>query len=70
MGRYEIVFSEKASIDIQNLSDTIMYQYKASITAFRYVQGLLDEIMKLKTTAESFPIQKSGYFLQYGFNVR
>ena len=70
MLRFEIVFLEEANIDIQNLSDTIMYQYKASITAFMYVQGLLDEIKKLKTNAESFSIQKSNCFLQYGFNVR
>jgi len=70
MVRFEIVFLEEANIDIQNLSDVIIYEYKASITAFRYVQGLLDEIKKLKTNAESFSIQKSNYFSQYGFNVR
>jgi hypothetical protein len=70
MEQFEIVFSEKANIDIQNLSDVIIYEYKAAITAFRYVQGLLDEIKKLKATAETFSIQKTNYFLQYGFNVR
>jgi ribosomal protein S18 len=70
MVRFEIVFSEEANVDIQNLLDAIIYQYKASITAFRYVQGLLDEIKKLKTTAETFSIQKTKGFSQYGFNVR
>jgi len=39
MVRYEIVFSEQANTDIQNLSDAIMYQYQAPLTAFKYVQG-------------------------------
>jgi len=44
MVRFVIVFSEDAKNDIQNLSDVIMYQYKAPKTAFDYIQGLLDEI--------------------------
>ena len=70
MVRFEIVFSEHANTDIQNLADAIMYQYEAPRTAFKYVQGLLDEIKKLRTIADFLPIQKSSYFLQYGFNVR
>jgi hypothetical protein len=34
MLRFEIVFSEQADTDIQNLTDTIMYEYKAPLTAF------------------------------------
>jgi len=70
MIRFEIVFSEQANTDIQNLSDAIMYQYEAPITSFRYVQGLLDEIKKLKTNADTFSIQSDKYFLKYGSNVR
>lgn len=70
MVRFEIVFSEQANTDIQNLSVAIIYQYEAQLTAFKYVQGLLDEIKKLKVIADFLPIQKSGYFLQYGFNIR
>jgi len=70
MAKFDIVFSEQANTDIQNLTDAIMYEYKAPITAFRYVQGLLDEIKKLRTIAGFLPIQKSTFFLQYGFNVR
>ena len=70
MLRFEIVFSEQANIDIQTLTDTIIYEYKAPLTAFRYVQGLLDEIKKLKWIAALLPIQQSPYFLQYGLTVR
>lgn len=70
MNRFVIVFSDEAKNDIQNLSDTIMYQYKAPLTAFGYIQGLLDEIKHLRTNAEIYSIQKSSYFSQYGFNVR
>ncbi|HEY5509358.1 MAG TPA: type II toxin-antitoxin system RelE/ParE family toxin [Paludibacter sp.] len=70
MVRFDIAFSEEAKNDIQNLSDAIMYQYKAPTTAFCYIQGLLDEIKKLRTHAESYSIQASSYFSQYGFNVR
>ena len=68
MVRFDIAFSEEAKNDIQNLSDAIMYQYKAPTTAFGYIQGLLDEIKKLWTHAESYSIQASSYFSQYGFN--
>ena len=70
MVRYEIVFSEQANTDIQNLSDAIMYQYEAPLTAFKYVQGLLDEIKKLKTNPDSLLIQKQKSFFQYGSSVR
>jgi len=70
MARFEIVFSERANTDIQNLADTIMYEYEAPNTAFKYVQGLLNVIKKLRTIVDFFPTQKSAYFLQYGFNVR
>lgn len=70
MVKFDIVFLEQANTDIQNLTDAIMYEYKAPITAFRYVQGLLDEIKKLRTTAGFFPIQKSNFFLQYGYNAQ
>lgn len=70
MFSYKIVFSENANADIQNLTDTIIFQYKAPITAFRYIQGLIDEIKKLSFSAESFKIQNAKFFLQYGHNVR
>ena len=69
MEQFEIAFSEQANTDIQNLSNPRMYQYKAPLTAFKYVQGLLDEIKKLKTNADSFSKKQKNLF-QYGFNAR
>ena len=70
MARFEIVFSAQANTDIQNLTDAIMSEFQAPLTAFKYVQGLLNEIKKLNTIADFLPVQKSAYFLQYGFNVK
>ena len=69
MEQFEIAFSEQANTDIQNLSNTIMYQYKSPLTAFKYVQGLLDEIKKLKTNADSYSKKQKNLF-QFGYNVR
>ncbi len=66
MQMYEIVFSARAENDIQNLADVIIFQYKAPITAFRYVQGLLDTIKQLSYNAEAFRIQTSAGFNIYG----
>ena len=49
MARLEIVFSEQANTDIQNLTDAIMYEFKAPLTAFKYMQGLLNEIKRLNS---------------------
>ncbi len=70
MTGFEIVFTEDAKNDIHNLSEIIIYQYKAPTTAFNYIQGLLDAIKTLKICAEVYSIQNSSYFLQYGLNTR
>ena len=69
MKQFEIVFSKQANTDIQNLSNTILYQYHAPLTAFKYLQGLLDEIKKLKTNADSYSKKQKNLF-QFGYNVR
>ena len=48
MARLEIVFSEQANTDIQNLTDAIIFDFQAPLTTFKYVQGLLNEIKSLK----------------------
>jgi len=62
MKQFEIVFSKQANTDIQNLSNTILYQYHAPLTAFKYVQGLLDEIKKLKQMPIRFLRNRKIYF--------
>lgn len=70
MKRFEIAFTEQAEIDIQHLTDVIINEYEAPLTAFKYVQGLLNEIKKLIIIGNFLPIQKSEYFTQFGLNVR
>lgn len=41
---YTIEYSKQAEIDIEKLYVVIAAEYKAPLTAFRYVQGLIDTI--------------------------
>lgn len=70
MNQFQILITEEAKHDIKQLSDVIKYQYKSPLTAFSYIQGLVDEINKLQLTAESYVIQTRKSFLIYGYNVR
>ena len=44
MIKYKIVYSNDAVNDLENLSNVIMYNYKAPLTAVRYLNGLQKEI--------------------------
>jgi hypothetical protein len=70
MEQYQIVIGENAKKDIVNLSNSIIYDYASPITAFKYLKGLFLQINSLKSGAESFVVQTSPFFHQYGFNVR
>jgi len=70
MNLYQILFTEEAKQDIKQLSDVIKHQYKSPLTAFNYLQGLVDEIKKLRVSAESYIIQTRKSFTKYGYNVR
>ena len=70
MSQYQILFTEEAKKDIKQLSDVIKYQYKSPLTAFKYIQGLVDEIKILSVSAESYIIQTRKSFTKYGYNVR
>ena len=67
MNTFEIEYLETAKRDLNNLFLTITFDYKAPITAYRYVQGIIDTIKTISKSPESFPIQPH---LRYGFNVR
>lgn len=47
MKKFKIVYSREAVNDLQNLSDVIMYKYKAPLTAVRYLDGLQKERLTL-----------------------
>ncbi|MDO9152369.1 MAG: type II toxin-antitoxin system RelE/ParE family toxin [Paludibacter sp.] len=70
MKNYNLVFTVSADDDINNLFNVITFQYKAPLTAQRYVQGLINEIKTLKYSADSYPIQTRKSITQYGQNVR
>ncbi|MEI6555499.1 MAG: hypothetical protein WCL70_07920 [Paludibacter sp.] len=70
MKHYSIEYSEEARTDINNLFDVIIYEYKAPTTAFKYVQGLYNEIKKLSRSAESFSVQTRKSLQQYGPSPR
>jgi len=70
MNKYSVVISEQAQQDLRDLSNAISFEYKSPLTAIKYLRGIYDEMKKLRLIAGLLPIQKSAYFLQYGFNVR
>ncbi len=68
--KYQLRYSETALEDIMELRFVIRDIYKAPNTAILYLQGLYDEISRLKTLAEYPPVQTSPFFQRYGVNVR
>ncbi len=71
MNKFVLIYSEQAKNDIDELTNTIIYQYKAPTTAFNYVQGLVNEINSLKNSADIFPIQTNSYVIRtHGYFVR
>jgi plasmid stabilization system protein ParE len=70
MNTYSVVISEQAQQDLRDLSNAISFEYKSPLTAIKYLRGIYDEMRKLRLIAGLLPVQKSAYFLQYGFNVK
>jgi plasmid stabilization system protein ParE len=70
MNEYKIIFSKETNKDIQDLFDLIEQNYKAPLTAKRYILGLFSTIDLLSHSADSYPIQNHKSFLKYGLFVR
>ena len=70
MNKYAVVIIEQAQNDLRNLSNSISFEYQSPATAIKYLREIYNEMGKLSVMADSFPIQKSTFFKQYGFNVR
>jgi plasmid stabilization system protein ParE len=68
--RYRIEFSPEANLDINDLHTVIIDDYQSPLTAFRYVQGLVDEIKKLEYHPEIYVIRNDDFYLQFGSAVR
>ncbi len=70
MKKFEVVYSKDAVDDLQNLSDVIMYEYKAPLTAVRYLNGLQNEIKRLSVIADTLPYYTRPQLLKYGQNTK
>ncbi len=68
--KYQLRYSDPALEDIKELRFVIRHIYKAPNTAIQYLQGLYDEISRLKIHPEYPPVQSSPFFHRYGTNVR
>lgn len=70
MKKYQVVVSEEAKSDIDNLFDFIVTEYKSELTANRYINGLENTIQSLSQSAEIYQLQTSPFFTQFGNKVR
>ena len=70
MNRYNIVYSDDADYDLNNLFDVIFYEYAAPLTAYRYVEGVINTIKSLSVFPDAYPIRHNPSFAKYGVNVR
>ncbi len=55
MKSHKIEYSFLASEDLYNLTNTIVNTYKSPLTAKKYIEGLIDEISKLKYSCLAIP---------------
>ncbi len=70
MNSYEIVISVQARKDLLSLAAAISIDYNSPLTSKKYIDGVRNTINSLKIGAESYSIQTSKFYRQYGFNVR
>ncbi|SRR5690554_5886451 len=70
MKRFQVVVSEEAKSDIDNLFDFIVTEYKSEFTANRYISGLENTIQTLTQSAEIYQLQTTPFFKQFGDKVR
>jgi len=70
MKRHAIKLSNDALADIEQLENIIVVQYKASLTAVRYLQGLKDTIKLLAIYPEAYPFNNSTLLNKYGLFSR
>jgi len=67
---YKIEYSKQAEKDVENLFDVIVNNFKAPITAFKYVDGLIHTINNLRKNASIYTIVESEFVKLYGSNVK
>lgn len=67
---YTIEYSKQAELDIEKLYVVIVTEYKAPLTAFRYIQGLIDKINSLRHNANKYAFYNAHFVKQYGNNMK
>jgi len=70
MKSYRIEYSELAEKDIDSLFNVIVFEYKSPITAFRYVEGLINKINELRRTGDIYANCTSKSVQKYGQNIK
>lgn len=70
MRKFNIDYSPQSREDLRNLAYTIIYKYKAPLTAKRYVVGLSTEIAQLSQNAEAMPFSNREFLLEFGTNTK
>ncbi len=70
MNSYQIVYSDTAKKDLDDLFQAIVWDYKAPLTAYRYVQGIIDTIKILSRNPESYLVQTQRYYSRHAAIVR
>jgi plasmid stabilization system protein ParE len=68
--KYDISYSDEANRDLENLVHTISEKYNSPITAFRYIQGIIETINQMAKNPEGYPIRFNQSLMQYGMFVR
>jgi len=70
MKQFKVYISEQAWLDIENLTDYISRELKSPLTALRYTNGIIIEMLKLGKYANSISRSKYKSVLLYGNNAR
>ena len=70
MKQFKVYISDQAWLDIDNLTDYIRRELKSPLTALRYTNGIIIEMLKLEKYADSISISNYKSVLLYGNNAR
>ena len=70
MKEYDIVYSEQAMNDVDDLLYFIKIECNSPITARKYIDGIFKTIRIILKQPASFPLFDSKLAQRYGFDVR
>lgn len=68
--RFEVVLSETANNDIENMAENFMQGGIKTLTGYRYMVELMREMMKLKPKADKYQSIRKKNLFPYGSNLR